>query len=46
MTVDVVCINELHARHQGHLNSSLSFHSGVRFLGFAIGDAVAWRRYK
>ena len=45
LKVDIVSMNELHAQHQAQLNSYLSFHQGVRFMGFDIGDAVAWRPY-
>ena len=44
INVDIVCLNELHAAHQAQLDHLLAWH-GVRFMGFNIGDAVAWRRY-
>jgi len=42
--VDMVAINELHPEHHGRLNELLAEAGGIAFLGFAIGDAMCWRR--
>ena len=41
--VSFVALNEIHAAHQGPLNSRLANLLNVAFIGFSCGDAIIWR---